>query len=426
MSVREFTVGRIALVITCASLLLLVGSVFPVLGKTTIELWHTLGWQKEMWDNFKVEYEQLNPDVEVNIRIVPTDMQEALWASARLAGEAPDMMFFGTYFQLAREANAGNFLDLTPYVDKEWDSLIYPSVKQMVSVNDRIYAIPFATNSLQVLYRVSMFEQYGFQEPQTMDELKKISDKLRAEGYEPLICSTSLDWWAGNLFAAVAAATDPELFYNSNRKKELWADPRWIKVFEVFDDYLVKGGILIKDSTGLTQDTQLDTAFMKKIGAMKFEGTWKTTTVKKLLGDEFKDLSLFPWPSLESGRKSVIPAGYAVNFGIWSESKHVKESVRFMRWVYMDKQKYICRSIGVCPAGPIMTEAEIEEIARTTENHLYLKWVEGQTGKIGQVVDKTIFYPEIANAVITAMQQLVLQKKGPEQVFEGVSSVAKE
>ncbi len=81
------------------------------------------------------------------------------------AGTVGDVVWIGDT-EIPGLAEAGLLLDLTPYVEK-WDrwAKFYPVAKKLVTVNGKVYAIPFETAPLVIFYRKDLFKEAGIPIP---------------------------------------------------------------------------------------------------------------------------------------------------------------------------------------------------------------------------------------------------------------------
>jgi len=132
-------------------------------------------------------FEEKNPNIKVNITIVPWDKLTSTLQTSIAAANAPDV-------PVVWPNNMGNYeaigaaLDLTPYLDKdkEWKDSLVPSGLELGMVGKKYLAIPFRGTTTMLAYNKDLLEKNGWAEPKTMEEFKALADKMVAKNIVPL------------------------------------------------------------------------------------------------------------------------------------------------------------------------------------------------------------------------------------------------
>ena len=113
------------------------------------------------------EFDKLHPDIKVNIIFLEeSDLRNAITKDVATGGGQYDIMTVGAY-EVPIWGENGWLDDLTDLAAEDptydLDDLFEP-VREGVSYNDRLYALPFYGESSFLMYRKDLFEQAGHQD----------------------------------------------------------------------------------------------------------------------------------------------------------------------------------------------------------------------------------------------------------------------
>ncbi|HKL80654.1 MAG TPA: ABC transporter substrate-binding protein [Mobilitalea sp.] len=126
-------------------------------------------------------FNELYPDVETDW--IPTDnnTREQILKTAISAGDPPAIGYYwGT--RINAFYNNGMCLDLQDYIDQELlDSINDSMLQPCTGENGEIYAIPFTTVYHTTFYNKDLLNQYGFDVPETWDDLTEIFARLKED-----------------------------------------------------------------------------------------------------------------------------------------------------------------------------------------------------------------------------------------------------
>lgn len=172
--------------------------------KVAIELWLTPQWKGVYdaseegadYDSFFKEaakkYEEKNPNVEVNVQVIPGEQRADKLSVAIQTKQLPDM-FFDSSFALSEYAHMGVLAPLDDIIDEETNADISDTIWDNVKINDRTYFYPFGHNPGTLVYNADMFKAAGLEEyisgeheiaNWTPEELVTITKKLKEKNPE--------------------------------------------------------------------------------------------------------------------------------------------------------------------------------------------------------------------------------------------------
>ncbi|MGC9074429.1 MAG: ABC transporter substrate-binding protein [Candidatus Bipolaricaulaceae bacterium] len=130
-------------------------------------------------------FEQLNPDIDVELEYVSYAEKETKYTTAIEAGVGPDVMHLGPIeVSFALFASRGYFLDLTPFIEAEGPGFLeawYPVTIQAVTYDGKIYAMPGDFMSMILMYNKRLFAEAGLdpeRPPETWEEFLEYAKAL--------------------------------------------------------------------------------------------------------------------------------------------------------------------------------------------------------------------------------------------------------
>ncbi len=150
--------------------------------KITLDWWVTdVATLVEIYEKVAAAYEAEHPNVDIRISSFTEQYDEKI-KSAQAAKQPPDIYIEPV---LANGVTAGQFLDLTPYMEKDGfkpeEIYFQPYMDYMCKYEDKYYALPRDMFSLAIVYNKDLFDAAGVPYPQegwTLEEMKETAKKL--------------------------------------------------------------------------------------------------------------------------------------------------------------------------------------------------------------------------------------------------------
>ena len=135
------------------------------------------------------------------------------------------------------------FFDITD--EKIYDNILKNTLN-LVSYNNRIYALPYGLNVYALFYNKDIFEKNNLLPPDNLEDLKKLVDTLKSKNITPFSISTKDDWLSGYLFYMLLSASMGTSFDNwltaMNNGISSFNTPKINEVFDTLDFYKKNGG----------------------------------------------------------------------------------------------------------------------------------------------------------------------------------------
>ncbi len=119
-------------------------------------------------DEFKLAFEAANPDLKINYVQIPSSEYYTKVLTMIAGGTPPDVVMLGMD-KLGSWVPRNALQDLTPYIEQTGFNLdvFFPAVKDAISINNGIYAMPRDTTTSVVVYNKRLFDEAGVAYPQT-------------------------------------------------------------------------------------------------------------------------------------------------------------------------------------------------------------------------------------------------------------------
>lgn len=125
------------------------------------------------------DFEKANPDIHINIQVVPWDTLLQRLTTDIAGGQAPDISIIGTRW-LVDFASQGIAEPVDSYLSPEFkgtfiDTFMAPSV-----IDGKIMGLPVAASARAMLVNTDLLEKAGAKAPTTWDEFYEAAKKLKA------------------------------------------------------------------------------------------------------------------------------------------------------------------------------------------------------------------------------------------------------
>ncbi|GAA3086676.1 extracellular solute-binding protein [Streptomyces sp. Mg1] len=134
---------------------------------------------KAFWDKVSKDFTAANPDIEVEVRLLPwADIDREVSAMVR-SGKAPDMALMGSYSDFAAQDKLYSAEELLPVTAEA--NFLQP-LAEAGSVGNTLYGLPFVASSRLLFYNETLFSKAGVGEPKTWADLKAAAKALKDKG----------------------------------------------------------------------------------------------------------------------------------------------------------------------------------------------------------------------------------------------------
>lgn len=359
------------------------------------------------------DYMASHPNIKIELDSLNTDQQKLKLKTQAAAKEVPDITIVNPSAQMKPFVDAGLLAPLNDVLDQNGLKNTFQSgILDFYTFNNNVYALPDGNNIAVVFYNKELFSQAGVEVPKTYEEMVEVAKKLKAKGITPFAIGEKDSWTGSFLFMNILLRTNggPGFLKDVLDKKKTFNDAAFTDAVGKFQD-LVQAGAFQEGATSFDYNAG-ENLFKSGKTAMYFMGTWATggiddSSVKGKVG-------VFKFPTV-GGKGNVdqfmLAPGSA--FAVSAGSKHLKETKEFLNYFMTNypKVKFELKdAVGVAQKveGDFKT-AGYSQLAMDIVD--LFKNVQG-----GDLAFDNTMNPGTAQAHLTSIQNLFVQKKDPKDV----------
>jgi raffinose/stachyose/melibiose transport system substrate-binding protein len=299
---------------------------------------------------------------------VQTTLQANLWDAMRTAvagGGGPDIVVTPGPSFVFEMAQAGQLLPLSDYAEQlGWGEIFAPWALSLGEVEGELYSIPHELETLILYYNKTLFEEHGWQAPNTMDEMMALADEIAAADIIPFSHANaewrpSNEWFIGEFFNAVAG---PDAVYQALRGEKSWSDPEFVESVELLNSLQLNGyfmGGLDRYYTATADERH--TALGDGRAAMNIEGTWALNNMGQYFGEAAgndNDWDWVPMPTVSG--EALYTLGIGSTFSINAASPNPDAAADFLTYFFSPETQ--ARLLSVCDEAPAPVELEIADL----------------------------------------------------------------
>ncbi len=284
------------------------------------------------------------------------------------SGDLPDVWYSATDTAVAI-INAGNILDLTPYVKNDGFFEKYQVPEALFHTDGKIYAIGSGADTFfvpAIFYNKKIFADNGLTIPSNWTEFDALCNKLVSKDIVPISVMGKGGWAPRNfLMQTMIQMQDPQLMLDLLQNKTDFANPTIMKALDRID-YMADNNFFPAGVANLDYGPSLE-MFTSGKTAMFGGFSWEVGNLKSN-----PDIGMFYWPTANPkyASQDVIQfwgsplGGYAVN----PDSKHVADAVKFAEYcALMEAQFYAEQGAQLNLRTEITIESDEPLVIRNNE-----------------------------------------------------------
>lgn len=254
------------------------------------------------------------------------------------------------------DINYSNFLDAELFADiSDLDvvSDIKPAYLQIDKdlefiPQEGVYALPYAANAAGILYNKDMFDENGWEIPQTWSEFTELCETIKATGTNPLYFGYKDTWTCLAPWNALAVGLAPSDVCSRVNSGDTTFKAEYAEVAEkikVLLDYAEPNPYAYSYNDACT-------AFARGESAMYPIGSYAVPQILSVNPD--MNIDSFPFPANDNEADNVLNSGIDLQFSIMKESKNKEAAYEVLRFLLEDEtvQIYLDDQGGVpCKEG---------------------------------------------------------------------------
>jgi len=299
------------------------------LAQTTLSFW---SWRTEdvaAYEKFIAAFHAENPDVDVVFTPYLNTEYNTIVSTALQGGGGPDIVHLRAYGGMEPLAQAGLLVRLDDKVPAlaDFDAGILLGATNRA--DGGVYGVPFALQTVQILYNIDMFERLGLEEPSTWAEFLAAGDALKASGVYALANGTKDPWTNETLFGAVGPTFygGTPFFQEITAGETDFTDPRFAAALERM---VALRPYLAENYTGVGY-TDMQTLFAFEQAGMFAAGSYELGNMAQLNPD--LRIGSFAVPADDAAAPSAISFYVDGSYGINANSPHQEAALRFIQFL---------------------------------------------------------------------------------------------
>lgn len=338
-------------------------------------------------------FETANPDIKVDVQVVPWADTISRLPQAAASGQEPDVarVYSGA---LAVMVEAGVFQPLDSYAaDVPRDAWIQPW--ESTFVNGEKIVMPYEHRAAVLLYNKKILEENNVAVPTTWDELVDAAAKLTAAGYTGFGTGFSEAQDATVVmesFATFGVQLGDGLFSDDGT---LQIDGPIGKGFFTFFRHLMDSGALTDDVIQGTYETANE-GLINGTVAMAMLGTHRILSTQA--GNP--DIAWAPAPVADGGRAATAIAGWSQGMG--KHTEHPEEAWRFINYMTGPEAQALLATGGEVPARAGVMSSEFLSTDQGKSVQSFADYIQER----GVPQPYPVEFSQLSRATATALQNM--------------------
>ncbi|MBM7570285.1 extracellular solute-binding protein [Aquibacillus albus] len=306
------------------------------------------------------EFESNNPGVTVDVEILGNEQYKEKLKVLSASNELPDVGMTWAAGFLQPYVKGEKFAELDGVIDENLSDSFVPGTTEAYAIDGATYGLPLELNITPVYYNKAIFDEYGLEAPETMDEFKQVVQTLVDNGVTPITLGNK-DSWTGSMWYMYLADRigGPETLTNAINRTGSFEDPALVQAAAEIQE-LVDMGAFVKGYNGLGND-EAKGYFKNEQAAMYLMATWDLPewTTNEDNPQEFRDsVGYFKFPTVEGGEGDINSYVGGPGVGLFvAEDSDVKEEAKdFVSFFVQKWGEQSVTKAGVIPATKVDTE----------------------------------------------------------------------
>lgn len=322
-------------------------------------------------DQFEAYFEQFkakelaekNIDVTIELEMPAADQAQQILQARLASNDAPDIFTLHAIADIPTYYEAGYLADLS---DLAFTDSVFDSVKETVTYNGQVVALPLESLAWGYLYNKDIFEQYNLTAPQTISEMEAVVATLEANGETPFLLAFQESWIPQLMMALSLGGTvnsaQPDFMDNMNAGTGSYADVA--SVFDIIDLIMAHGS----DKPFEVGSAAGSADFANGKAAMWVQGPWMSESILEVNPD--MNIGVAPLPVSEDSAGAMINLATSTSLAISPTTKNAEVAQDLLNYI-LDEQD----------SSALFEELQFNPIATMHEYELY-PWVNEAMGYV--------------------------------------------
>lgn len=279
----------------------------------------------------------------------------------------PDIVGIGGDINYSNFLDAGLFMDISDLAELGMVKQSYLDMEKELEFipQEGVYALPYAANAAGILYNKDMFEEHGWEIPNTWDEFIALCEEIKAEGIWPLYLGYKDTWTCLAPWNALAVGLSDSDTCNQVNMGQTTFTASYREVAEkmrVLLDYAEPNPYAYSYNDACT-------AFARGQSAMYPIGSYAIPQIRQV--NPTMNIGSFTFPANADKEDNILNSGIDLQFCVMKDCKNKEAVYEVLRFLYEDEtiQIYLDDQGGLtCKEGDFAIPAELEGMREYIEN----------------------------------------------------------
>lgn len=279
----------------------------------------------------------------------------------------PDIVGIGGDINYSNFLDAELFMDISDLAEIGQVKQSYLDIdKELEFVpQDGIYALPYAANAAGILYNKDMFEENGWQIPNTWEEFTALCNEIQSKGIFPLYLGYKDTWTCLAPWNALAVGlADSDTCSQVNKGQTTFAASyrETAEKMKVLLNYAEPNPYAYGYNDACT-------AFARGQSAMYPIGSYAIPQIKSV--NPTMNIGSFTFPANSEKQDNILNSGVDLQFCVMKSCKNKEAAYEVLRFLFEDEtiQIYLDDQGGLtCKEGDFAIPAELEGMKEYIEN----------------------------------------------------------
>lgn len=344
--------------------------------KTKIELVHYKPEAVSYFEEVEKKFNESHKDIELKISS-PNDAMTVL-KTRFIREDNPDIIGIGGEFNFSNFIDAGMLMDISDFDGLKDIRQKYLDIDENLKFvpTKGTYGVPYMANAAGILYNKDMFQENGWQIPETWDELLALCEEIKKAGKLPFYMGYKDTWTCLSPWnSAASSLTDATVCKDVNKGKTTFSK-EYVTVAEQMKKLLAYGP---EDFVAYSYNDAC-TAFARGESAMYMIGSYAVPQIKSVNPD--MNIDSFVYPASNNKEENVLTSGVDLQFCVMNDCPDKEAAYEVLRFLlrdenvqaYMDDQNGVPCKEGEFTLAPMldgMKEYIVEEKVTDYQDHFY-------------------------------------------------------
>lgn len=334
-----------------------------------LKFWTWRGEDKAAYAEFFKDFNKQNPDVKITFEAFEPQNYATVLSTALAADKGPDVMMVRAYGAFEAMAKPGYLTELDAKSVPALASFPALALKgETLRADGKVYAVPFATQTMLVVYNEELFAKAGVSVPETWDQFVEVCRKLKAAGIIPLANGTATAWQNETLTSALLSSQFGKGFEaDIVAGKADFTDKRFVDALGRLKA-LAEAGYLAPSFEGIDYPSSQQ-LFSSGQAAMFAGGSFEMAPFLK--ANPALKLGAFASPVLKAGDERLVSVFLDGGFAVNAKSANKEDGLKLMRYFASAEfgNKFANTLANISPVpGVVFNDAKLARVAELNKS----------------------------------------------------------